>query len=865
MRKQIIAYGVSMIAVAVAVVIRMLLDPVLGDRFPLITLVLALAYATWYGGRGPAFTSLFVGGLAAAFFIMSPTYSFAIEKGEHRIGLAFYAVIGFILISMIETLQKGRRKAAEESELLRTTLASMRDGVITTNVERRITSMNLVAQTLTGWQMEEAVGRPLEAVFRTVDEETGGPLENASVQILQQRAADGQLNLSILVAKDGTERPIDGSVAPIRDGNSQVVGIVLIFRDVTALRQSESRFRTAVRAAPSGMLMIGNDGVIALANIAAERMFGYARDGLVGLSVKELIPVRLRKLPSPYSQSFIEEAENDSGTQGKEFYGLRKDGSEFPIELGLNPIATEGGHFVLASVIDITERRQRSREFLLSVLSNAVDAIITCDERGVMLSFNRVAERMFGYAASEVVGHNVRLLMPEPYHSQFGEYLANYLRTGQAKVIGLGKEALGRRKDGSTFPVELGVSEFFLDGRRHFNGVVRDITDRKKLEDQLRQSQKMEAVGRLAGGIAHDFNNLLTVICGYGELLLEKIQPPNPNRELLEYIMEAGGRATRLTSQLLAFGRKQVLELKVLDLNDLVKNVEKMIQRLLGEDVRLHAELDATIGVVRADPGQIEQVLMNLAVNARDAMPQGGDLTIETQTVELDERDCRERPDARPGEYVRLTVTDTGCGMSPEVQARIFEPFFTTKPVGKGTGLGLPTVYGIVRQSEGFIVVNSKLNEGTTFQIYLPQLGLRRAESQSKPSASLPEPGAETILLVEDAEAVRHLAERILSSCGYSVLTARDGMEALRIAESYQAGPIHLLFCDVVMPQMSGRELAEQIVAMKPGIKVLYSSGYTDDVILRHGIIQSEAAFLQKPYSTVQLTQKVREVLAPGA
>jgi hypothetical protein len=862
LRTSVAIYGLSLIAIAAALIVRILLNPLLGDRFPLITLVLALAYATWYGGRGPAVVAMVAGAAGAVFFLMPPIYSFAISSQDHRIALGFYAVIGFILISMIESLQKARRRAGEESELLRTTLSSIGDGVITTNVDGSVTSMNAVAESLTGWRREDAAGRLLDSVFRIVDERTGQPLPTATARILRQGIFDGQLNFAILVSKSGKERPIDGNIAPIRDDNSRVVGVVLIFRDISARRQSESRFQMAVQAAPNGMLMVRNDGVITFANINAEQMFGYDHDGLVGLPAKELIPDRLRHEVSPYTESFPGSWPSRAAGHAREFYGLRRDGSEFPVEIGLNPILTDDGDFILASVIDITERRQRFREFLLSVLANAVDAIITCDERGVILSFNQVAEKLFAYSSSEVVGHNVKLLIPEPYHSQLDRYLSNYRETGQARIVGAGREMVGRRKDGATFPIDLGVSEFLLDGRRHFNSVVRDITDRKKLEEQLQQSQKIEAVGQLAGGIAHDFNNLLTVICGYGELLLMKLKPPDPNRELVSFIMEAGARATTLTNQLLAFSRKQVLELKVLDLNDLVRNVETIIQRLIGEDVQLSVILNPTIGCVRADPGQVEQVLINFAVNARDAMPQGGNLEIETGTAEFDEHYAQKHAGCKPGQYVRLSVTDTGCGMDPGIQSRIFEPFFTTKEVGKGTGLGLAMVYGIVKQSDGFIVVESEPGKGSSFNVYLPQVGLTAPEKVPSPSPVLPPAGAEKILLVEDAQAVRQLAERILISCGYSVLSASDGFEALDILSRDQGIPIDLLFCDVVMPLMSGRELAEQVVALKPGIKVLFTSGYTDDVVLRHGIIQSETAFLQKPYSTIQLTQKIREVLA---
>ncbi len=402
---------------------------------------------------------------------------------------------------------------------------------------------------------------------------------------------------------------------------------------------------------------------------------------------------------------------------------------------------------------------------------------------------------------------------------------------------------------------------------RQLRGVMVDITRHKHTEEALRQSeerllqaQKMEAVGRLAGGVAHDFNNFLTVIGGFGERLLRGLHAGDARRRDAEEIRRAAERASDLTRQLLAFSRRQVLAPKVLDLNAVVAGMGAMLRRLIGEDIDLVTVLDPALGHVKADPGQLEQVVMNLAVNARDAMPRGGKLTIETRNVELDEAYAGEHVSVNPGRYVMLAVSDTGCGMDAETRARLFEPFFTTRERGKGTGLGLATVYGIVKQSGGNIWVYSEPGRGTSFKIYLPRVeeAVEAAQAAGAIGGSLR--GSETVLLVEDEEGVRTLVREVLVRHGYTVLAARHGGEALLICERHE-GPIHLMVTDVVMPEMSGRELAERLAPLHPAMKVLYVSGYTDDAIVHHGVLDRRTPFLEKPFSPDALARKVREVL----
>ena len=394
----------------------------------------------------------------------------------------------------------------------------------------------------------------------------------------------------------------------------------------------------------------------------------------------------------------------------------------------------------------------------------------------------------------------------------------------------------------------------------HFVARKREQEMLEQSEEQLRQAQKMEAVGQLAGGVAHDFNNLLTIIMGYSEVVLGNLKATDPQRHLLNQIHKAGKRAEGLTRQLLAFSRKQILQPRVLDLNDLVCEIQRMLGRLIGEDLQLSTILAPSLGRVKADPGQIEQILLNLAVNARDAMPTGGKLTVQTDEVEIHEGDGLASPEFCPGHYVRLAVSDTGCGMNPQTLARIFEPFFTTKEVGKGTGLGLATVYGIVKQSGGHVRVTSEVGKGTRFEVYLPIVEDACVAQDASQERLPPLGGKETILLVEDEEDLRALARQVLQSKGYTVLEAGNGEEALRITEK-NVTTLDLLLTDVVMPHMGGRVLAEAVTSRYPSVDVLYMSGYTDDAVLRHGVMQSENALIQKPFTMDALLYKVREAL----
>lgn len=478
------------------------------------------------------------------------------------------------------------------------------------------------------------------------------------------------------------------------------------------------------------------------------------------------------------------------------------------------------------------------------------------------LAVNAAAIEHYGFSAEEFHSMTIKDIRPAEDVAMLEQNI-----TETRRVIDRVDEWRHQKKDGTIINVEITSHELAFDGTDARLVLANDITKRvqaeeelRKSEEQLRQAQKLESIGRLAGGIAHDFNNMLTAINGYSELTLRRLASDDPLRQNIEEIRKAGGRSAELTRQLLAFSRRQMLQPKVVDIDQVVLDTSLMLKRLIGEDVELITLVGKNVARIQADPGQLSQVLMNLVVNARDAMPDGGTITIETRNVNLDEQYARQHVSVRPGPYVMLSVSDTGIGMDAETQKQIFEPFFTTKEVGKGTGLGLSTVYGIVKQSNGNVWVYSELGKGTAFKIYLPQFEEPNSVSlEPQPAASFSW-GSETILIVEDEDMVRSLSREVLESCGYTVIVASNGVEALTVCEQHK-DQIHLLITDIVMPQMGGRELAEKLSVAYPKVRVLFTSGYTDDAIVRHGIIEDDANFIQKPFNLDDLARKVRELL----
>ena len=591
-------------------------------------------------------------------------------------------------------------------------------------------------------------------------------------------------------------------------------------------------------------------------NDAAVHHYGYTREEFLGMTASEIRP----RDDIPRLREEIHVAEQQFKMSGG-WTHLRKDGTSIQVETQAHSLTFNGLDARIVVVHDVTERlraaqtRRQLEERYRTLIQNAPNGVTLITLDGRFLSANPALVQMLGYSSEEeMLGLNV--WERHAQSDQRTSIAAKIRETGSVS-----REAVQlKREDGKVIIAQFSgrIVTDPENGERYVEAVLEDVTEQRRLEQQIQQSQRMEAVGRLAGGVAHDFNNLLTVILGEIELIELERQPLNGST--LQEIKNAAERAVGLTRQLLAFSRRQVIEPSSFRLNDAVTDITRMLDRLIGENITIVKKLAAGTGVVRADRGQIDQVLANLAVNARDAMPEVGTLCIETSNVTLDQEFAQNRDDVQPGPYVLLAVSDTGTGMTEEVKSRVFEPFFTTKEPGKGTGLGLATCYGIVKQNGGHIAVYSELGLGTTFRIYLPLVTDGQPKDSTQETGDVPR-GNEVILLVEDEASVRSVTSRILTGLGYRVLQAQDGNEALEIARNSNGNGIDLLLTDLVMPKMGGRELAETAVIARPGLKVLFSTGYTDDMVLHHKLIEREVKLILKPFSRESLARKIREVL----
>ncbi|CAN5750914.1 hypothetical protein BH11MYX3_BH11MYX3_15960 [soil metagenome] len=660
--------------------------------------------------------------------------------------------------------------------------------------------------------------------------------------------------------RDGSRRWLELTATNFL-ADPDIGALVTNFRDITQRKSLARELDGFFEVSLELLCIAGMDGRFRRLNPAWERALGWSRAELTGRPWLEFVH------PDDLEATEREGAKLAAGAVTIEFANRYRTnwGTYRWLQWTCTPLVEDG--LIYATAHDVTERRLAREQLILlaSIVSSSGDAIFSRGLDGAIRSWNRGAENLTQYTAAEAIGQPVTMLYPADQRAE----LATVRVQPDGGNLGEQREMVLVRKDGSHVEVSMSSAPLQTETGEVIGAsiIARDISERRRgeavlrrTEEQLLQAQKMEAIGSLAGGVAHDFNNLLTVILSYADMMLEELNPSDPLHADLEQIRQSGVRASVLTRQLLAFSRKQILEPRVLDLNQVVVGVQRMLDRVLGEDIDLSLLTSPRLGRVFADAGQLEQVLMNLVVNARDAMPDGGNLTIETSNADLDASYAEAHVGVTAGAFVLLAVTDTGSGMDRATQARIFEPFFTTKQVGKGTGLGLATVFGIVQQSGGHIWVYSEPAIGTTFKIYLPRVDREVDPQELGVDASRPRGGVETILLVEDDAQVRTIMRSVLRKHGYNVLEAMNGGEAFLVCEQFTA-TIHLLLTDVVMPHMSGRQLAERLAKLRPAMKVLYVSGYTEDTIVHHGVLDAGIEFLPKPITPDALLAKVRQVL----
>jgi PAS domain S-box-containing protein len=732
--------------------------------------------------------------------------------------------------------------------------------------DQRVLAANPAFSRALGCEPRDFVSRPFADLVH--------PDDRPSLAEAFAAASTGERDFLVVTRhpnRAGAYLPIEwrGRVGP-ESGLFHFVGTDVTGRRIAQHRHHElaSRYEAILQGLPVIVAEVNTDKVYTWVNRVGREFFG---DDVIG------------KEASLYFDDENEDAyekvqplfEGSERTIAVETWQRRRDGARRLLAWWCRSLKDEHGRVVgtLSTARDITDQREmeaalnQSRETVLALFENAAQAILWVDATGKIHAFNAMAERIFGYLREEIVGRSLEVLMPEKIAKNHEEHRRHYFESPRSRPMGVGMDLVARRKDGSEFPVEISLSHVPTADGTVAVAFVNDVSERRrseserqKLERTLEHATKMEAVGRLAGGIAHDFNNLLTALSGFAEVVLDELPEHHPLYEGAKETLKTCQRSTALVRRLLAVSRRQMLQPEVIDLNPKIAEIEKMLRSVLGEDIDLVVKLQPELGFVRADQSQIEQVVLNLVVNARDAMPMGGRLVIQTASVEVDDAFVDQHLGLKPGPHVLIAVSDTGSGMDRETLKHIFEPFFTTKERGKGTGLGLATVYGIVSQSEGKIWAYSQPGQGTTFRIYLPRI-TRSGESEAATVSPEPaSPGSETVLVVEDENTVRLVAVGCLKKAGYEVLEASHAEEALRVAFAHE-GPIHLVLTDVLMPGIHGPELVRRLEESRPAIRALYMSGHADDALLHHGILEGGLSFLEKPFTRNELTRRVREVL----
>jgi len=797
------------------------------------------------------------------------------HDGEERIIAWHNALLQDETGWIIGTLSSGEditaRREAEaqlrsEKEFTDTALDTQRDTFFLFEPETgKALRWNRAFSDITGYTDEEIADLPAPGSFYGAEElERATPFLDRVFEV-----GSGTIELD-LICKDGKKVPTEYQASVIKDDAGNPRYLISIGRDVSerkksenALRESEKRYRQVVDTMLDGLAIIGKDRTIKFVNSTLCKIYGFSRDELIGMNAGQMVHPDFH----PVFDKFMADLEEIGRFHG-ETIDVRKDGTTLHTDVRGAQIRFAGEECFLAVIRDVSDRKQAEEalrtasEISEGILASSPIAIVIYDSEGDCVMANQ--------AAADIVGATVDKLLQQNMHR-----IESWKKTGLYDVV-LSAVEDGERKHlqreitttfGRQAHFDLHFVPITVGDQPYFLLMYDDITERKqaeteqdKLQAQLQQAQKMEAVGRSAGGVAHDFNNLLGVIMGRTEMILMNVKEGDPHFHDLEEILKASGRSAALTSQLLAFARRQNIAPKVLDLNDTVEWMLKMLRRLIGEDIDLVWEPDSNLWPIRMDPAQVDQILANLSVNARDAITGNGKVTIETANQSVDEDYCAHHRGYHPGEFVMLAVSDDGCGMDQNIQSHLFEPFFTTKEIGKGTGLGLATVFGIVKQNGGFINVYSEPEKGTTFKIYIPRYAGVTGEPAEACPAIVPQSQGETILLVEDEPGILAMGHEMLERLGYMVLAASDPNDALQLISDH-TDEIDLLMTDVVMPGSSGRELSEKVTLIRPDIKTLYISGYTANVIAHHGVLDEGVNFLPKPFSLMALGIKLRQVL----
>jgi PAS domain S-box-containing protein len=756
------------------------------------------------------------------------------------------------------------------------------DAIVLVDEGGRITLVNAQTERLFGYPREELIGRSVEMLVPESARSVHPRLREQYLRDPRPRPMGHGKALSAR-RRDGTEFPVDIALWSAETESGRLVAAAI--RDVTdrgMAAEARASLASIVESSDDAIMGTTIDGTITTWNAAAERIYGYTAAEIVGEHVLKLVPPALQAVEA----GMLGRISRGERVDRVRTQRRRKGGAEVAVSLSVSPVLDSMGNIVGASSVsrDLTEQELAEAKFQ-GLLEAAPDAIVGVNTDGRIVLANAQTERLLGYHRDELIGQPIEMLVPDPVKAHHTKLRDAYFANPQPRSLEHGGRLSARRKDGTVFPADISLSSLETEDGLIVLASARDVTERlraaaereqlraaaerERLEAQLQQSQRLEALGQLAGGVAHDFNNLLAVILNYSAFVEEELQAAieageqqrwEPAYRDVGQIQRAAQRAIALTHQLLTFGRREVVRPRVLNLNDVVQDVQALLRRSIGEHVRLEVSADPDLWPVLADPGQIEQVLLNLAVNAKHAMPGGGTLSIETDNVTVDEAYAGRQPGLRPGQYARLRVGDTGTGMPPEVLAHAFEPFFTTKPKGEGTGLGLATVYGIVAQAGGNVHIYSEPGLGTTITALIPATEQAPAEVEQPAGGGRRTGHGETVLVVEDEEAMREVTRRILDRNGYRVVTATGGPDAVDLVASGDV-EVDILVTDVVMPKMLGKEVAERIQALRPGTRVLYMSGYARPVLAEQGTLDPGVALVSKPFSEEVLLGAVRQVL----